>query len=224
MTGVQLLLYLERRLAENGLTSLEAGREDDLYDALTEGRDVVLGRLALVTPELFITPVTLEADDADLNTYRLPAATKDPIRIPSLWLTSSTLPPRMLTPSAQLGRDDGDYVLRSPRIWQLRSTLALGATDALEVRAVLSGADIVAGTTEAEVGLPTPTHRAIGLAAAVAALTVDEESDASIATRRFETEMARLEDLYGSYDLNDGMKLRHALLASAAVEFGEMLP
>lgn len=222
MTGAELYAYLVRRLAESGLT-LEAGRSDTLYDALTEGRDVVKGELALVAPALFAPTVALEVDSADLNQYRIPAATKDPLRVTGLFLVDGDGERVMLTPAAQLNRDDGDYVLTGPRKWRLRRGLSIG-TGTLEIDAVLHDAAITVATTEANIGLPTPCHRAIGLSAAVRMLTVDEESDAAVAERLYERELLRLENLYGSYDMNDGMKLRHAIMASEGSQYGDMLP
>jgi hypothetical protein len=223
--GAGLLLYVKRRLAESGLT-LEAGREATLYDALTEGRDIVKGRLALVAPTLFADAITLELEDADLNQWKLPDASADLIRTDGVYWNSSSLVPQLLTPSAQLNRDDGAYVWVSPRALQLRRGLAVSSVTggALRVLGVAHGADIDEETEEADVGLPTPCHRAIGQMAALLALTADEESDGSIAERRFEQTMLQLENQYGSFDTNDGMKLRHALLATATNQYGDMLP
>jgi hypothetical protein len=220
--GEALLTFLKRRLAENGLTLGEA-REGTLLDALTEGRDVVQGILALVAPELFASDLTLELDDADLNQYKFADEAADAVRTVGVFLScSGTL--RMLTPSAQLNRDLGEYAWTSPRTLRLNRGISLGATDSLVVRVIPHGEPIEDDTPADEIGLPAPCHRAIGLQAAVAVLTIDEESDAAAAEKRFAREMERLEQLYGSYDVNDGMKLRHAMLASAADEFGDMLP
>lgn len=225
MDGAALYLYLQRRLAENGL-AVESGRAGTLYDYLTEGRDEVKARLALVAPTLFAEGVTLELVDADLNTWKIPDATADLIRTDGVYWQSTSYAPQLLTPSAQLNRDDGGYVWTSPRTLQLRRGLSVTAVSggALQVLGVLQGDDIDETTPEADVGLPTPCHRAIAQMAAVLALTADEESDAAIAERRFEATMFRLEQQYGSFDVNDGMKLRHALLATATNQYGDMLP
>jgi hypothetical protein len=223
MIGTELLTYLQRRLAENGLT-LETGRTDTQYDALTEGRDDVKMELALVAPSLFVTRVTLEVADATLNTFRIPAASKDPLRTDGVFLRCSNEERILLTPAAQLNRDDGDYVFTSPRIVQFKTGLTLPTGGSYQLDAVLHDAAITAATTEAQVGLPTPCHRAIAKRGAVLMLTSDEESDATNAEKDYGRELEKLTQLYGSYDTSDGMKLRHALMASVAAEYGEMLP
>jgi len=225
MDGAALLAYTQRRLAEFGL-AVNAGRAATLYDAITEGRDEVQARLALIAPDLFGSDVTLEVLDADENTWKIPDDTADAVRTAGLYLTATGYESVLLVPSAQLNVDAGDYVFRDPRTVQLRDGLSVtgAAGGALVLRCIPQGGDIDGDTTEAEVGLPVPCHRAIGQYAAIVVLTADEESDAAVAERMFERTMQRLEEQYGSYDVNDGMKLRHAILAAGARNFPDRLP
>lgn len=216
MTGAQLHDYVARRLGEKGLT-VEPSREGDIYDALTEGRDWIAQTFALAAPVVVQTPVTLEVDGGDDRVYTVPAATKDPLRCVSLEQTETTEP---LTPSLNLNQGGGDYRWETTR--QLRLADDFEPAGNLRGFFVLQAGDIAAGTTEPQVGLPVPCHRAIGKAAVVLLLTQDEESDARVALTLLQAELDRLERIYGEYDLNPGA-LREALLASAGALYGDLI-
>jgi hypothetical protein len=116
-------------------------------------------------------------------------------------------------PSATLDQDAGDYEWLNVR--QLRLSDNADPGTGVQVIYVPAGVDIVVGTAEAAVGLPTTCHRAIGKYAAVLALTADEESDAKNAMGLFERELERLERMYGDYDMSGGFSLRAALMESS---------
>ena len=217
MTGLQLLAYVKRRLAENGLT-LEADRENELYDYLTDGRDDVLQELALDAPVAVQETVTLVLVTADPPVWKIPDATLDPMRILDLRDDGTGVP---LVPSANLNNDGGHYRWITNRRVQLADSVGLSGS--LEADIVAARVAITAATTEAQVGLPTPCHRAIGLWAAVLALTADEESDARAATALYGRAIERLKQLYGDYDINSGMALREAMLGSEGDIHGDML-
>jgi hypothetical protein len=217
MTGAQLLAYVKRRLAEANVT-VEAGRDDELYDAITEGRDELLQALALCAPIVGKTTVTLEVDGSDDRLYAFPAATADALRVLEL-LEATTREP--FTPAAQLDQDNGDYEWVTPR--QIRLSDNADPGDGILAIIIAHPGDIGAGTTQAQIGLPTPCHRAIGKFAAILALTADEESDASIAMALYQRELEKLEKLYGDYDANGGLALREALMATIGSLHGDSL-
>ena len=217
MTGLELFAYVKRRLAENGLT-LETGREAELYDYLTDGRDDVLQELALDAPVAVKETVTLVLLTADPPVWKIPDATLDPMQILDVRDAGTGVP---LVPSANLNNDGGHYRWNTNRKLQLADSVGLSGS--LEADIVCARTAITAATTEAQVGLPTPCHRAVGLWAAVLALTADEESDARAATALYQRAIDRLKKLYGNYDVNSGMALREALLASEGDLHGDML-
>lgn len=207
MTGAELLTYVTRRLAENGLT-VPAERAAELYDYITEGRDVLLQAFAVAAPVVVRSYVTLE-QVGDTQVWQFPAATLDPYRVTHVYDNDGGA---TLTPAATLNQDGGEYRWRSIRELELAECVELEG--APEVECVLAGSAIDADTTAAEIGLPVTCHRAIGKLAAVLALTADEESDAGVAGRLFEAELQRLETIYGDYDTGSGTSLRQALMAS----------
>jgi hypothetical protein len=217
MTGAQLLTYVKRRLAENGLT-LEADRADELYDYITDGRDDVLEELTLDAPDAVKETITLQVVTTDPPVWKIPDATKDLMGILELRDAGTGFP---LTPSSSLNNDGGHYRLNSPRRVQLADDAIL--TGSLEADVVTSKAAIAAGTAEADIGLPVPCHRAIGLCAAVLALTADEESDARTAIALYSRRLDRLKKLYGNFDRNSGLALREAFMASEGDLHGDML-
>ena len=217
MTGAELLTYVKRRLAENGLT-LEADRAGELYDYITDGRDDVLQELALDAPDAVKETVTLDVVTTNPPVWKLPDATKDAMRVLELRDAGTGYP---LTPSSSLNNDGGHYRLNSPRRVQLADEAVL--TGSLEGDFVLAKAAISAATAEADIGLPTPCHRAIGLCAAMLALTADEESDARTATALYSRALDRLKKLYGDFDRNSGLALREAFMASEGDLHGDMI-
>lgn len=217
MTGVQLLSYLKRRLAEAGLT-VDAERDAELYDALTEGRDELLQAFSLAAPIVVKTTITLEVDGTDDRIYRFAAAAKDPYRVIEVRDKETREP---LTPAATLDVDGGDYAWDSLR--QLRIAEHVGVAKGIEVVYVAAAADITSATTEAGVGLPVTCHRAVGKFAAVLALTADEESDATNAKELFDRELEKLERVYGEYDASGGLALREAIMESAGNLFNDSL-
>jgi hypothetical protein len=206
MTGVQLLAYVKRRLAESNLT-VEADRDLELYDAISEGRDELLQALALAAPIVGKTTIVLEVDPADDRLYSFPAATADALRVIEFREATTREP---FTPAAQLDQDNGDYEWVTPR--QIRLSQGADPGDGIEATIIPHPAEITEDSTAAEIGLPTPCHRAIGKYAAVLALTADEESDAQVAMALYQRELEKLERLYGDYDMNGGLALREALM------------
>jgi hypothetical protein len=217
MTGAQLLTYVKRRLAENGLT-VPAERDAELLDLITEGRDALLVAFALCAPVVVRQTITLETDGANDRLRNFPAATKDPFRVLAVKDASTG---EELTPSASLNNDSGQYAWNNIR--QLRLNEDVQPEGAVEIDVVLAGVDIVSGTAEAAIGLPTTCHRAIGKMAAVLAMTADEQSDASNAKRLFSSELERLEALYGDYDQSSGQALGPALMAAIGQHYGDTL-
>lgn len=218
MTGAELATFVQRRLAEQGLT-VEADRSAELYDYITAGRDALLLAFATSAPIVAKSIVTLEEDPANDRKHSFPAATKDPYRV--LAVTDSGDTGTELELSSALNQDDGQYVWRTPR--ELRLSENAGVVGPIEVEVVLHQAPITAATTEADVGLPTTCHRAIGYYAAVLALTADEESDATNAMGLFQRELGQLEAVYGDYDAGAGIALRHALMRSIGHQYGDTL-
>lgn len=215
MTGSQLLDYVLRRLAEKGL-SLPAERTAELYDLITEGRDAVKLRLAVAGSPATKTLVALERVGSS-QVYKFPDATRDPLQVIELRNAGTNEP---LEPAVSLNVDAGHYRWNSFRQVQLADDLSVTG---LEVDAVLADADIDATTTEANIGLPTPCHRAIGKYAAWKAVTVDEESDGAGMEKDYETAVGRLESIYGEFDHASGLSLRHGLMNTIGRGFGDMI-
>lgn len=220
MTGAQLLTYLKRRLAEQGLT-LEADRVDELYDYLTEGRDALLQSFALAAPIVVqAAPIALEQPDPvnDPRLWQLPAATKDLYKVLVVREVESK---ELFSPAGSIEQDAGDYEWVTLRSLRLSESSDPGS--GIEVIVVPSKADIVAGTAEVDVGLPTTCHRAIGKFAAVLALTADEESDATNAVGLFSKEVDQLERIYGEYDAMGGAALRSIFMANIGALAGDSI-
>lgn len=217
MTGIQLLEYVQRRLAEKGL-AVEADREAELYDLITEGRDRLLQAFAEVAPLVVATYQTLAIDPHDSTKWRFPGTAPDPYRV----LFVRELNGEILTPAAELNQDGGQYSWDDLRT--VRTAVGYTpCTGGLEVRVVFAQPAIEDTTKEPAVGLPTTCHRALAKWAVVLALTADEESDAGNAMQLFRDEMQRLEELYGSYDAQAGRALGVAFLASYGHTYGDML-
>lgn len=217
MTGAELFLFVTRRVAEAGVT-VGAERTNELYDHITGARDDVKRELAIEFPRLLASKVTLEQDVTDDRKFTLPVATADPIAIVEVRELTTREP---YDPSPNLDRDRGDYEWQSPR--EIRISEETDEGDGIQVVGVFQSAAIAVGTAEADIGLPTPCHRAIGLGAAMLALTVDEETDATIATGLYERELKKLRELYGNFDKQDGTALRHALMKTQGDLYGDMI-
>jgi hypothetical protein len=215
MNGAALLTYVQRRLGESGL-AVESGRSDELFDYITEGRDTLLQLFADAAPVVVKQIIALEVDGADDRKYTLPAATKDPYRV---LVVRAITTGEELIPSAVLNQDDGHYVWRTIR--ELRLAEGINPPGGIEVEMVLHAADIVTGTAENAIGVPTTCHRAIGKHAVVLALTADEESDAANAIKLLGAELAQLQRLYGSFDDNGGAALRQAFMQSYGTWLGD---
>lgn len=218
MNGAQLQAYVQRRLAETGL-NLEADRVNELYDYITEGRDELLASFALAAPLVVQSaPIALEQPDP-VNSpllWQIPAANRDPFRIITIREKETG---EAFAPSAALNQDGGDYEWVTTRQIKLSDDTDPGM--GIQVIYVPHAGDIVVGTTEANIGLPTPCHRAIGKYAAVLALTADEESDAANAMALFGRELERLERIYGDFDMMGGASLRTIFMESIGRQLGE---
>lgn len=202
MTGAELDLLLQRRLAAEGLTDPELG-PDQRAEALTMARDELVDRLAMAAPVAVQSVVTLEVDGSDDRLYTVPSATRDPVRVLEVRDVTCGRP---LSPSGNLNVDGGDYRWETPR--QLRLADDVSASGGLEAVVVVSRDAIDAASQEAEIGLPTPCHRAIGLGAAVLLLTRNEQSSAPAADALYQREADRLERLYSEFDAQGGAALR----------------
>lgn len=221
MDGAALLLYMKRRLRLVGVNIPAASEEENaLMDYATEGRDamrqVFAQRAAILVKEL----VTMQVDAVDSHIYRFPVATKDPLKV----LNARDVTDRdRLIPSAEqlLDSDGGEYEwqdIRSVRIAQ-NVTPAGG----LEVWAVLFKDPITTATTEANIGVPLPCHRAVGKYGALLYVTADEDADGSILEKQFLQEIDRLIKLYAQFDNNAGEGLRQAFLAAMGEWQGDSL-
>lgn len=217
MTGAELLIYVKRRLGEDGLT-VEAGYDDELYDYITEGRDWLVQDLALSAPVTVRQLVTLEEDGTDDRLWNFPSGTKDPLRSLVVRAVNTREP---LTPAGTLDVDNGDYEWITPR--QLRLAESVNPPGGVEGYFILQRAAIGAATTEDAVGLIVPFHRAIGKAAVVLALTADEESDARNAMGLLQRELDSLARIYGEYDARGGLALREALMQGIGQHLGDTL-
>jgi hypothetical protein len=222
MDGAAFLTYMQRRLAENGL-SVDAERVAELLDYATEGRDLVLQALATAAPVAVKAVVQLELDPTapggSDRYYRFPLTTKDPYRVLDVVEANTDRP---LSPSASLNQDGGEYVWVNTR--QLRLSDDADPDGGINVTYVPSvSGNIAVGTAEKDIGLPVPCHRCAAKAGVVLALTADEQSDARAAIRLYEQEIDTLSTLYGDYDANGGLALREALLASIGTSSGDTL-
>lgn len=217
MTGAQLLTYVKRRLAENGLT-VPAERDAELLDLITEGRDAILQAFALSAPVVVRSTITLETDGSNDRIRNFPAATRDPLRVLAVKESSTG---EELVPTASLNNDAGQY--RWNNLRQLELADDVEPEGNVEVDLVVHPTDIGSGTTEAAIGLPTTCHRAIGKMAAVLAMTADEQSDATNAKQQFRSELEKLEALYGDYDANGGLALGVQLMANIGQHYGDTL-
>jgi hypothetical protein len=220
VNGAQLQTYLLRRLAEEGL-ALEANRTNELYDYLTEGRDELLSSFALAAPIVVQSaPIALVQVDAanDPRLWKIPDATKDLLRVITVREIESK---ELFSGSGSIEQDGGDYEWVTTRQLRLSESSDPGA--GIEVIVVPHQADIAAGTTEAQIGLPTPCHRAIGKYAAVLALTADEESDATNAMGLFSRELEKLERIYGDFDAMGGATLRSIFMQSIGALSGDTI-
>lgn len=220
MNGAQLQTYVLRRLAEEGLT-LEANRTNELYDYITEGRDELLAAFALAAPVVVqAAPIALVQVDpiADPKLWKLPDVTKDLFRIIAVREIESK---ELFTLSQILNQDAGDYEWVTLRQLRLSESSDQGA--GIEVIVVPHQGVIDNTTTEPNIGLPTPCHRAIGKFAAVLALTADEESDATNAMGLYTRELDRLERIYGDYDSMGGASLRGMFMWSLGALSGDSI-
>jgi hypothetical protein len=218
--GAALQTYVRRRLAEQGLT-LEADRVDELYDYITEGRDELLAAFALAAPLVVQSaPILLEQPDPVLTplVWRIPAANKDPYRI---LVVRELETGEGFSSSSQLNQDGGEYEWQTLRQLKLADDADPGT--GIEVVYVPHAGAIVAATTEANIGLPTTCHRAIGKFAAVLALTADEESDATNAMGLFSRELDKLERIYGDFDAMGGASLRSIFMQSIGQQSGDSI-
>ncbi|MGE0347323.1 MAG: hypothetical protein AB7N73_14495 [Gemmatimonadales bacterium] len=216
MTGEELARYVMRRLGM-GSTPDDDLPPEAIYDYCTEARDEVRRRASMAAPRLFLTTIALEAGSGTRE-YQVPAATKDPIAVEAVRVTPSLA---RLEPSSSLEQDGGDYVWRSPRLLVIAEHVDIGT--GLELEAVVDVAAVTSATTEAEIGVPTAFHRAIGKMAAVLAMTQDDRSDAAVQLRLYEREMEQLEDRFASFDGQAGGELRQALLSSYGRQYGDAI-
>ena len=220
MTGAQLIAYVKRRLGISNLAAIEQGGpfgDTAIEDALSEGRDALLQLFADLAPLVVQALVTLEAQ-ADGRTYLLPAATKDPYRVLGV-RAKTTL--ELLEPANELDQDNGEYEWRDTRTLYLAEHV--NPPGGLEAFLVVHRAEIDSTTAEADIGLPTTCHRALGKYAAWLILTADEKSDATQAERALAKELARLESIYSDYDADAGLALREALLKTEGEVHSDML-
>lgn len=215
MTGAELLDYLKRRLAEGGLTVSDE-RTAELFGHLSEARDTLKGELADVAPNVLGSWVTLEVSDTTL--FSLPTATGDPVRVYELRDVESKIP---FDKTVNMDNDLGDYQPEGLRSWRFNQDTDTAA--GVQALVVVEGAPIDADTAAADIGLPTTCHRAIGKLAAVLALTVDEESDASQAKILYENEKEKLTDRFGEMESASGEALRHSLMKSIGEQYGDMI-
>lgn len=216
--GTDMLAALQRAVGEAGL-AMEAGRTSDLYGFLTDGRDDLVQDLALAAPYAMPLVVALEEVTADPPVWGLPAAAAEPLRALAVRDSENG---RELDPSASLNMDDGEYVWTSTRTIGLASHARVRGTPEL-VYIPAGAAAVDATTTQATLGLPQPCNIGVVRRAAMLALMADEESDATNATKLYNETLARLENLYGGFDLNDGLKMRHALMATLGRYAGDMI-
>jgi hypothetical protein len=218
--GAALNKYVLRRLAEEGLT-LEANRVNELYDYITEGRDELLASMALAAPIVVQSaPIAMVQPDP-INTplvWKIPDGNKDPFRVIAIRDKEGG---ELFTLAGTLNQDGGDYEWVSLR--QIKFSDDTDSSGGPEIIYVPHAGDIVAGTTEANIGVPTTCHRAIGKYAAVLALTADEESDATNAMGLFSRELERLERIYGEYDAMGGASLRTIFMHSIGQQVGETI-
>jgi len=217
MNGPALFTYLQRRLGEDAI-AVPATRSNQLYEALTDSRDLIIQAFAEVAPRVVGEYFTLTVNGSNDRLYDWPAGKKDPYR--SLFVRAVTTQEE-LSPAATLNTDQGHYIWRT--IKQLEIADGVEPPGGIEVCAVLAQADITSATTEAQVGLPTTCHRLIGKGAHLLVATVNERSRGSTAGQMYQAEVDRLATMYASYDNNDGDALRNAFLANYGAIFGDTL-
>lgn len=221
MNGAALLTYMKRRLRLVGVNIPAASEEENaLMDYATEGRDTLLQVFAQRAPILVREFVTLEVDVVDSHIYRLPAATKDPLKLLNLRGKENR---DRFNPSADtmLDSDGGQYEvldIRTVRIGEHVTPLG-----GLEAAIVLVKDAITTATAEAAIGVPIPTHRALGKYGALLYATADEDADGSILEKQYLQEIDRLIKLYAQFDNNAGEGLRQAMLAAYGEWQGDSL-
>lgn len=221
MTGAQLLTYMKRRLRLVNITITPGSEEENaLMDYATEGRDTLLEVFAQRAPILVREYVTLVVDVTDDRIFRLPTATKDPLKLLNV---RSPAHRDRLTPSAftMLDDDGGQYDMVDIRT--VRIGERVNPEGGLEACVVLVKDPITTATSEAGIGVPTPAHRAIGKCGAFLYVTADEDADGSVLEKQFLQELDRLLKLYAQYDNNAGEGLRQAMLAAYGEWHGDSL-
>jgi hypothetical protein len=219
LTGAELLTYVKRGLRENGVPVEDSAERDaELLDLVTEGRDDLVEAFALAAPVVVKQVVTLEVDPADERLYNFPDDAADPLRVIEIRTVTHQEP---LDPSAHLNRDGGHYRWNSLRQVQLAEFAA--ADGGVEVDVVLGAAEITDETSEANIGLPTTCHRALGKYAIAMALERGGERSPDRAIAAFQRAVERLERIYSDYDANGGAALREALMTSIGYTSGDML-
>lgn len=229
--GTDLLQRVKYRLAEATGVSVEAGRDAELYNALTEARDDIRQRLAIDAPlAVQALPLVLEQDLTDPNIWNFPTAAPDYERIitvrPEPTGTQWYNMRRPLDPAVTLGFDGGQYEWLTPRSLKLnpRYRIQAGASGGIEVIGVPFWTTAVTNaTTASTIGLPQPTWQALTYLAAALALSADEETNPALAMGMAEKGIKRLESLYGDYDTASGMAAHHGLMASLQAQWGDML-
>lgn len=221
MNGQALLTYMKRRLRLVGVNIPAASEEENaLMDYATEGRDTLLEVFAQRAPILVREFVTLVVDPTDSHIYRLPVATKDPLKLLNLRGKDNR---DRFNPSADtmLDSDGGQYEvldIRTVRIGEHVTPLG-----GLEAAIVLVKDAITTATAEAAIGVPIPTHRALGKYGALLYATADEDADGSILEKQYLQEIDRLIKLYAQFDNNAGEGLRQAMLAAYGEWQGDSL-
>lgn len=221
MNGAALLTYMKRRLRLVGVNIPAASEEENaLMDYASEGRDTLLQVFGQRAPILVREFVTLEVDAVDTHIYRLPVATLDPLKILNLRGKDNR---DRFEPSAEtmLDSDGGNYELLDIRTVRIGEHVTpLGG---LEGSYVLTKPALTTATTEAAIGTPAPTHRAIGKYGAMLYATADEDADGTIMEKQFLQEIDRLIKLYAQFDNNAGEGLRMAMLAAYGSWQGDSL-
>lgn len=217
MDGAALLQYVQRRLAIDGVAQ-DQFDDATLYEAITEARDEIKRAFSLAAPVVVQELVVLEEDGSDDRVFALPAATADPMRC--LVLRSVTGETE-LTPAAFLNQDNGHFEWINVR--SIRLADYTNPPGGIEGYFVLDSPAITAATTEDEVGLPTPTHTAIGKWASVLALSMGEDLDPSNHIGLFNREMQKLENMYSSYFEMDGVRFREAFLLAYGDQYPDSL-
>jgi hypothetical protein len=213
-----LVRWVGRRIGIETLTE-EQLEFNELLAYVNEGRDVVLLELAarMSRPSMFLSSVTLEEDGGNDRKYAVPTGTNTVLR----WQEVRDVTYKQPLIPFFTHTDMGDYTVYADHVILNDNVAPPGGVEA----DIIEQPDpIVATTAEADIGVPTVAHSAVGMYAAYLALTVNEESDARNLMAQFNSRLDQIGLLLSRFHLDEGLSLRNQFLDSYGLQYGDMIP